>query len=522
MTNRREFLHHSGGLLAATQLPGAPNEQDAVYAADFESRTVYRSARRPGYTSWVSFFPGERGQWYLTCEEVTRPEPPLPRLSPQRWHEFGLPNGYDKSPLRMEMVILESSDEMKTWRVISREPARFQHSAGQFGTARTRDGRFLRFVWAVYGLEEKPHPGEIFFTSSDNGKTWRKQPPFHGRELISHPHRLRTLKDGTLVLALPIAPAWGTGASLPVRTARNMNAAGSLQMTLCFSYDQGRTWSQPLPIYGGETVSETDFAELPSGDLLCINNSIFARPGRQVVYRKGNRWWPGAFEFLTSGRAPETVALTGEGILVGCMRSSHYYWSDDLGYTWQPLAGIPDAITRSRECYQPWIQHLGQGRFACAGHYGADDAFGSVDQSLMIHFFRLEVRRRTRGTRLELTRDFDPSRNRWKNEYSLSLTTDGNPLAGKDVEFWWVERRKPGYESFSKHTLDERIKMGGRLLNLRTAADGSAHVNLPEMDSVADPHHSYQLIARFNADKRDTEFKPAQTALFEFYANSVY
>ena len=292
MTSRREFLRSSGGLLAAVQLPQAPAPGDAVRATEFASRVVYRASQRPGYTSWVSFFPGERGQWYLTCEEVSRPERPLPRLSRQRWYEFGLPNGYDKSSLRMEMVILESTDQMQNWRVISREPARFQHSAGQFGTARTSDGRFLRFVWANYLLEDNAHPGEILFVSADNGKTWQKQPAFHDRNFVSYPHRLRTLKDGTLVLALPIGPAWGTGQALPTRTARNINAASSLQMTVGFSYDQGRTWTQPLPIYGGDNVSETDFVELSSGDLLCVNNSIFARPGRQILHRQGQRWWP--------------------------------------------------------------------------------------------------------------------------------------------------------------------------------------------------------------------------------------
>src|SRR5262245_44701926 len=134
MPDRREFLKGSG-VLFASQVSGQRAGADAVRAIDFESRPVYRSSQRPSYTSWVSFFPGERNQWYLTCEEVTRPERPLPRLSPQRWYEFGLPNGYDKSSLKMEMVILESRDQMKTWKVVSREPAPFQHSAGQFGTA---------------------------------------------------------------------------------------------------------------------------------------------------------------------------------------------------------------------------------------------------------------------------------------------------------------------------------------------------------------------------------------------------
>ena len=123
--------------------------EPAVKAVDFESKKVYESAQHPSYTSWVSFFPGEKGQWYLTCEEVTKPEKPLTKATRDQWYGMNLPIGYDKSQYKMEMVILESTDKMKTWKVISRQPCRFHHSAGSFGHARTKDGRFLRFVWSV-------------------------------------------------------------------------------------------------------------------------------------------------------------------------------------------------------------------------------------------------------------------------------------------------------------------------------------------------------------------------------------
>jgi hypothetical protein len=40
------------------------------------------------------------------------------------------------------------------------------------------------------------------------------------------------------------------------------------------------------------------------------------------------------------------------------MRNSSYSWSDDLGQTWQPLAGIPHC---GLENYQPWIHVLADG-----------------------------------------------------------------------------------------------------------------------------------------------------------------
>ena len=495
---------------------GNTNEP-AVVATEFESRKVYQSSQRPSYTSWVSFFPGERGQWYLTCEEVTRPEKPLPKCTRQQWYEMALPVGYDKSQYQMEIVMLESTDDMMTWRVISRQPVRFQHGAGSLGQARTSDGRFLRFAWSSYSLDPSVRPNEIFYVSGDNGKTWQKMPAFHHPSFGSYPHRLRALRDGTLVLAVQLAPHWGEGTDRPQRVAMNLDALNEMQMTLFFSGDEGRTWDGPLPIFGGQIVSETDFVELPSGDLLFINNSIFANPGRQFLYREGTRFTPGPLERVRSGTVPETVCLTDDGILVGCMRAGSYYWSDDLGQTWQPLEGIPD---RGPEVYQPWMQYLGDGRVACAGHYGMDDPIGKRDQYISIHFFRVKVNRKTKDTRIEIERDFDEAASRWRNAYTLTLSCDGAPLADKELEFWYVERDQPGYDSYNSRPLQERMKSGGRIVKVRTGADGKAHVAIPHLDAIENIHYSYQLLARFNMDRSDPDYKPVQSLQLEFYAYS--
>jgi hypothetical protein len=521
--NRRTFLKGTAGLgMAAGPAPARPSGGGAVQAEGFESRPVYRSRQRPGYACWVSFFPGERGQWYLTCEEVTRPAKPYPKMPDQRFYEFGLPTGYDKAPLQMEIVMLESLDGMKSWEVISREPVRFQHSAGSFGQARTRDGRFVRFVWNCYALEAAPNPGEILRTSSDNGRTWQRQPKFHDAQFCSYPHRMRTLRDGTLVLALPMQPAWGAGTDYPMRTCRNLNAASTGGMHLCLSSDQGRTWTAPLSIYAGLPVSETDFVELPSGDLLCINNSIFADPGRQVVHRTQHGWLAGVFERSYSQVVPETVALTEDGLLVGCLRNSHYLWSDDLGLTWFPLKGIPEEIARGRETYQPWIHYLGGGRFANAGHFGGDNAPGQLDQYVMIHFFNVERLRKTKTTHIELNRDFDEGAHRWKNSYTLRLTCEGAPLANKELEAWFVERDKPGYDSRGKERLEDRMKMGGETARVHTGEDGVARLAIPRLDAISNPHHTIQVVARFNADRSDPDYKPAMTPEFEFYSDLMH
>ena len=497
-------------------------DESAVRAIEFESRKVYQSKHRPSYTSWVSFFPGERGQWYLTCEEVTRPDKPLPQCTPEQWYEMGLPIGYDKSQYLMENVILESTDDMKTWSAISRQAVRFHHSAGSFGQARTRDGRFLRFMWACYSLDPTVQPNEILYESSDNGQTWQKMQPIHHPVLSSAPHRLRTLRDGTLVLCVPLQPKWKKGTGRPMRLCTRLDADSEMQMTVYFSHDRGRTWAGPMPIYGGQTVSETDFVELPGGDLLFINNSIFANPGRQFVYRQGTRFTPGPLErakgetkWGKAGHVPETVCLTDDGILVGCMRAGVYSWSDDLGQTWQRLEGT----SGGGEVYQPWIHCLPGGRIACAGHLGADDAMGSRAQYLSIHFFRLKVVRKTKDTRLLVDRDFDKATKKWRNAYTIDLQCDGEPLPDKPVEFWYVERNQPGYDSWNSRPLAERMKAGGKTIVARTDAQGKAAVALPHLDKVTDVHLSYQLVVRFNTDRSDPDYKPAETPQMEFYAN---
>jgi hypothetical protein len=525
--NRRSFLKTAATAFACPAAGGAAPSASAVgngavRATSFESRTVYHARQNPGYACWVSFFPGENGAWYLTCEEVTRLASPNPRMSREQFYAFALPEGYDKAPFLMEIVLLESRDDMKTWQVISRQPVRYQHSAGSFGQSRTPDGRFLRFLWETYSLEPGANPGRILSVSEDGGRTWMKQPPFHDARFCSYPHRLRTLRDGTLVLALPMYPAWGPGTDFPTRICRDPRAVSSGGMHLVFSHDAGRTWTIPMPIYAGRPVTETDFVELPSGDLLCVNNSIYPEPGRQIIYRTKQGFLPGPFERSDSAVVPETICITESGVLVGCLRNSRYLWSDDLGHTWFPLEGIPEAILHGRETYQPWIQYLGGNRFANAGHFGGDNRVGEFDQYVMIHFFEIAVRRATKNTHLELTREFDEAASRWRNSYVLRLTCDGQPLAGKEIEFWFAQSGKPGYDDVGRHTLAERMSAGGETIRVTSSKDGLARISLPALDANQSIHHSIQLVARFNADRRDPDYKPAMTPEFEFYTNLHY
>jgi hypothetical protein len=91
-------------------------------------------------------------------------------------------------------------------------------------------------------------------------------------------------------------------------------------------------------------------------------------------------------------------------------------------------------------------------------------------------------------------------------------------LPDKEVAFWYVERGQPGYDSFGRYPLEERLTMGGHVLKAHTDPDGKAYIDLSNLDAIRDPHHSIQLLARFNADRVYPEYQPCQTCQFEFYS----
>jgi hypothetical protein len=486
----------------------------AVQAVNFKSTKVYQSSQRPSHTSWVSLFPANDGTFYLGCEETTATDPPQPRASTEFLYGMNLPRGYDSSKYRKELVLLKSDDNLQNWRVISRTMTRI--SGGAFAQSQTTSGDLLRFVWACYSPDPAVKSSDIYYRSSDEGKTWVKATSFVSERFAWYPHRMRKLRDGTLVLAVARGPKWGSGSDYPIRTAIRLDTVSDMEMMIFSSHDDGRTWSNPLPIFSGQTVSETDFVELTDGSLLFFNNQIFANPGRQFVYREGNRFTPGPLERVHSGLVPETVCLTDDGMLVGCHRPGTYYWSGDFGENWQPLEGAPTTI----EVYQPWIAFLGEGKVACAGHYGADDPIKSRDQFVSVHTFDVKVRRKPAQAKLSITRDYDEKQSRFLNAYTISLKLDDEPLAGRDISVWYVARDRPGYDSFNSKSLADRMSAGGKSVVIETDRNGIAHLVLPEFDGVEDIHASYQMVVRFNSDGADSLYTSAHLPQLEFYANS--
>jgi hypothetical protein len=66
------------------------------------------------------------------------------------------------------------------------------------------------------------------------------------------------------------------------------------------------------------------------------------------------------------------------------------------------------------------------------------------------------------------------------------------------------------------------MKKGGEVIRVRTDKQGMAQVTIPRLDRIENIHHSSQIVARFNADRSNLQYKPAQTPMFEFYSNMAY
>jgi len=214
----------------------------------------------------------------LSCEEVTTSDPPQPRASKQHVYEMSLPRGYDGSKYLKELVLLKSDNRLEHWTVIARNKT--DTGAGAFAQARTKDGKLLRFVWACYSTDPSVKTNDIYYQSDDEGKTWKKMPAFVSDRFAWYPHRLRTLRDGTLVLAAPRAAKWGKDSDYPIRAAMKLDTVSDMEMMLFFfSHDQGRTWSNPLPIFSGQTVSENRFRRTARRKLVVHQQQHLCQPG---------------------------------------------------------------------------------------------------------------------------------------------------------------------------------------------------------------------------------------------------
>jgi BNR/Asp-box repeat protein len=368
----------------------APAEEVKFSAAEHQRQTIYHSPQKPGFTSWVGAWMMPDGSLMVSFTQATGPvegRPQAPKEVQQKltWPPPGNP-GYDMTGLDLQNVHLRSTDGGKTWQPVSADAFKSCMN-GVTNEAQTAlaDGTILRGVFGFYLPYNPDLPRTGFLQRSSEGtKTWGKpEVPLDAAKYSNWPRRIRVLRDGRVVLLVGVAQA-----SAGSQTRQEFSKA--VEPALLVSSDQGRTWKGPLAAIPAEQrggwTEEFDIAELASGDLLCIFRRADDAKRWQSTLKKSENMWlaqkAGPSVLPHSGQ-PELLA-TGEGPILH-VATSGIHWTSDAGQTWHKL-DVPGTA------YYPRSVQTKEGRIFVFGHVGGDDAYGKVDQSIMMDSFRLTKR----------------------------------------------------------------------------------------------------------------------------------
>lgn len=366
---------------------------DEFTAVDHQRQTIYHSPQSPGFTCWVGAWNMPDGSIMVSFTQATgplegRPQAPKEVQEKLNWPPPGRP-AYDMTGLDLRNVHLRSSDSGKTWEQVSADPFKScMNGSTCEPEAALPDGTILRGVWGNYlpYNPELPQTGYIQ-RSTDGSKTWGPPEVFlDAKKYFTFPKRIRVLHDGRIIIVGGIVYA-------PANSISMKECGDRLEPLLTVSTDQGKTWSEPIQVvpenyrnnWGGE---EYDVAELSKGDLLCVFRrrvpELKAEARWQGLLKKsGDSWTPGEVgpaPFPHSGH-PEVLA-TKEGPILH-VASSGIHYTNDAGKTWQQL-DIPGSA------YYPRAVQGRDGRIFVFSHIGSDDAYGAVDQSIVMDSFQLK------------------------------------------------------------------------------------------------------------------------------------
>ncbi len=371
-----------------------------VKAVDFEERVIYHSPETPGYTSWVGLWQLPDGALRCDFRQVTGP----------------------KDNTVSAVPVLKSRDGGVTWTDLTAgSPTADLSASGGYALARSScrgmavlpDGTLVRGVWPSGDSNDSGYVER----SLDGGKTWIERSRFlPPEEYRVWPTLMRPLRDGRLVM---FAGCWKrgdcSGGKRPDYPPGQEGMLPSMVKMMFVSSDKGKTWSKPIVLMPAEVgaCEESDFCELPSGDLLWIHRAehypdhetdihpLACRAGpkppdsfwysdrmQSIVRQQGDMYVPGKCElapFPHSGFP--CVLLTREGVILH-MATLESHWSTDEGKTWHKLL-VGDKPLGTH--YYPKVIQLADGRIVCIGHRGHDDVYGTVDQAIMQQTFRLKL-----------------------------------------------------------------------------------------------------------------------------------
>jgi photosystem II stability/assembly factor-like uncharacterized protein len=479
-------------------------------AIDFDEKIIFRSPENPGFAAWVQLWAepnGDLGTKFLLRRQPA-PGERIERkpLDVHRYEAVGLPAKYDFASLITETVFMRSRDSGATWTETLRGTENELNQSADSGCMSPitlADGRMLSLSWGMPGCLRE---------STDRGRTWRRlhdlmDPAFYDVA----PFTIRLLADQkTLVIFCPYARSWGKGKLVAGRLHHRPGTRAAWQAALFFSTDFGKTLTGPIPIFPNVPVTESDFCELPTGDLLFIQNEMFAggTAHRQLIRNTKRGWVPEEMEPVDK-LAPEIFVRTNEGYLVGASRNAPYVWSEDDGLTWQAVEDIKSGQ------YQPRALLLKDNRILFLWHKGGDLPYGQADMYIGQHTFKLQVVDPRPRSQLKLARVFDEKAQKYICAFDATLTTtDGNPISNKSIEFSIVARGAAGYEPFGGAT----PWVHGSKQTITTDATGVARAIYTDQSAVTDIHQTYQLAARFDPQREDPAYLPATSLTIEYYA----
>jgi Neuraminidase (sialidase) len=379
-------------LVTATLLaPVARVRGDEFVAVEHKRQTVYHSPEKPGFTSWVGAWVMPDGSLMTCFTQATGPlkdRPMAPKEVQEKlnWPPKGSP-GYDMTGLDLKNVHLHSTDAGKTWKDASADSFKSCMN-GVTGEAEVAlpDGTVIRGVFGFYLPYDADLPKTGFVQRSTDGtKTWGKpEVLLDPKKYTAWPRRIRALRDGRVVVLLGVAP-------LAAGSHTRDELSKKLQPMLVVSSDMGKTWKGPIPAVPKDQpdgwTEEFDVAELAGGDLLAVFRRASDSKRWQSVLKKADDTWEAGTagaSVLPHGGQPELL-VTKEGPVLH-VATSGVHWTTDAGKTWNVLK-VPGSA------YYPRSVQTADGRIFLIGHIGGDDAYGVVDQSVVVDSFRLEKKK---------------------------------------------------------------------------------------------------------------------------------
>jgi hypothetical protein len=370
-----DYLRITPGAFAPIGAAPIPDPDFGDQVLDFQQRQIYHSPETPGYTCWVALWRMPNGAIQSNFTQVVTDELTGDRL----WNA----------------PILQSTDSGGTWTIADPDlPATLAlELAPDFYNNNVPNSRWGAWVSADGNTIVRPMrnlPGiDSGYTqrSTDGGETWDS--PFYFMPLSQYrtlPTLIKPLSDGRLVL---MAGVWDRDNVDPYLNT-------NLEKMMFISTDQGQSWGDPISLMPVSTgvCEESDFAELPNGDLMWIHRAehfdgsthtstnrmktISTKVGDTFVSQPAS-----VLPFPHSGFP--LVLMTQEGVILD-LATTGSHWSDDLGETWQDLMVGSGPL---RTSYYPRAIQTADGTIVVVGHAGGDDTYGGFDQSIIMQSFRL-------------------------------------------------------------------------------------------------------------------------------------